>query len=191
MRAAVRVGDARVVDIPAFGEVGLLALPRDDNGAPVELPAPTGAGSHGLELARGTSGTLSVRGAMVPAHPCPPGSPRGAQFNLTVAPDGFVDTHFPCHVDRSTGRFVLDGPPSGIVSVGGYRFAARDLQDQVAPLDPDGSVAPLPDALAGHRLAGIGADRGAICEKLAEQGANPLLIAAFREKRRGQTGGPA
>ena len=180
------VGAARVVDLPVFGEVGLLALPRSGIGAPAELPAhapSAGLVSPGLELSRSTSGTLCARGAMVPAHPCPPGSPRGAQFNLTVGPDGFVDTQFPCHVDRATGRFILDGPPSGIVSVGGYRFAVRDLQDAVEPLDPDGSVAPLPDTLAGHRLAGIGADRGAISEKLAEQGANPLVIGAFRDKR--------
>ena len=158
-------------------------LCREVDGAPSELPAATSAAA-GLELMRSTSGTLCVRGAMVPAHPCPSGSPRGSQFNLTVGPDGFADTHFPCHIDHPTGRLVLDGPPSGIVSVGGYRFAVRDLQDAVVPLDPDGSIAPLPDALAGHRLAGIGGDRGAICDKLAEQGANPLVIGAFRDKRR-------
>jgi AMP-binding enzyme len=183
MRGAVRLGDARVVDIPAFGEIGLLAMPRERDVAAAELPPSASAAAESLELSRGPSGTLCVRGAMVPAHPCPPGSPRGAQFNLAVGPDGFVDTHFPCHLDRAAGRFVLDGPPSGIVSVGGYRFAVRDLQDTVAPVDPDGAVAPLPDALAGHRLAGVGADRAAICEKLAAHGANPLVIGAFREKR--------
>ena len=181
---AAWVGDARVVDVPVFGEVGLLALPRGSNGAPAELPEATRAASAGLELTRSAAGTLCVRGAMVPAHPCPPGSPRGPQFNLTIGPDGFVDTQFPCHLDRASGRFVLDGPPSGVVSVGGYRFAVRDLQDAVGPLDPDGSVTALPDALAGHRLAGIGADRSAICEKLAEQGANPLVIAAFQARGR-------
>jgi AMP-binding enzyme len=177
------LGDARVIDVPVFGEVGLLALARESDGAPASLPAPGTAATPGLELARSASGTLCVRGAMMPAHPCPPGSPRGPQFNLTIGPDGFVDTQFPCHIDREAGRLVLDGPPSGIVSVGGYRFALRDLHDLVAPLDPDGSVAAFPDALAGHRLAGIGGDRGAIGERLAEQGANPLVIGAFREKR--------
>jgi hypothetical protein len=183
---AAWLGAARVVDVPVFGEVALLALPRESDGAPAELPTATSAASPGLELMRTTSGTLCVRGAMVPAHPCPPGSPRGAQFNLTVGPDGFADTHFPCHIDRATGRLVLDGPPAGVVSVGGYRFAVHDLQDAVAPVDPDGSIASLPDALAGHRLAGIGGDRGAICDKLAEQGANPLVVGAFREKRPGR-----
>jgi hypothetical protein len=180
---AAWLGEARVVDVPVFGEIGLLALPRNGDGAPAELPAPNGAAPPGLEFMRSTSGTLCLRGAMVPAHPCPPGSPRGPQFNLTVGPDGFVDTRFPCQLDPASGRLVLDGPPSGIVSVGGYRFAVRDLQGAVAPIDPDGSIAPLPDALAGHRLAGIGGDRGAICDKLAEQGANPLIIGAFRDKR--------
>jgi AMP-binding enzyme len=179
---AAWLGEARVVDIPVFGEVGLLALPRDCDGAPGELP-PTSAASPGLELMRSAAGTLCLRGGMVPAHPCPPGSPRGPQFNLTAGPDGFVDTRFPCHVDRASGRLVLDGPPAGIVSVGGYRFAMRDLQHAVAPIDADGSIAPLPDALAGHRLAGIGDDRGAIGETLAEQGANPLVVGAFRDKR--------
>jgi AMP-binding enzyme len=179
---AAWLGEARVVDVPVFGEVGFLAVPRESD-APAELPELTSAAATGLELSRSPSGTLCVRGRMVPAHPCPPGSPRGPQFNLTIAPDGFVDTQFPCHVDRDTGQLVLDGPPSGIVTVGGYRFAVRDLQDAVAPVDPDGAVAALPDALAGHRLAGVGGDRAAIGETLAEQGANPLLVGAFRDKR--------
>jgi hypothetical protein len=168
-----------------FGEIGLLALPREADSAPALLPA-AASSAGGLELRRGTSGTLCLRGEMVPAHPCPPGSPRGPQFNLAVGADGFVDTLFPCHVDRASGRLVIDGPPAGLVSVGGYRFATRDLQELVAPIDPDGSLAALPDALAGQRLAGIGADRGAIGDKLAEQGANPLVVGAFRDKRAGQ-----
>lgn len=180
-----RHGDAGIVDVPVFGEVGLLALPRGSDEAPPQFPAP-GDAAGGLELIRNGAGTLCLRGAMVPAHPCPPGSPRGPQFNLVVGADGFVDTRFPCHLDRATGRLVLDGPPAGIVSVGGYRFAARDLQDAVAPIDPDGAVAPLPDAIAGHRLAGVGGDRSAIHDKLIEQGASPLLSGAFRERRAGR-----
>jgi len=148
---AASLGEARVVDVPVFGEVGLLALPRGSDGAPAQLPATSSAVAGGVELMRTAAGTLCLRGAMVPAHPCPPGSPRGPQFNLTLGADGFVDTRFPCHLDRATGRLVLDGPPAGIVSVGGYRFAMRDLQDAIAPIDPEGAIAPLPDAIAGHR----------------------------------------
>jgi AMP-binding enzyme len=178
--------DSRVVDVPVFGEIGLLALPRDADD-PAQLPEMgTATAAAGLELKRGAAGTLCLRGAMVPAHPCPPGSSRGPQFNLAVGADGFVDTLFPCHADRATGRLVIDGPPAGLVSVGGYRFAVRDLQELVAPIDPDGSIATLPDALAGHRLAGVGADRAAIGDKLTEQGANPLVVGAFRDDGPGQ-----
>jgi AMP-binding enzyme len=182
MRAATPVDAARVVDVPVFGEIGLLALRRGNDGAPAQLPAPSSA-AGGLDLMRNASGTLSLRGGMVPAHPCPPGGPRGPQFNLAIGADGFVDTRFPCHVDRASGRLVLEGPPAGLVSVGGYRFAVRDLQDVIAPIDPDGAVAALPDALAGHRIAGVGSDRDTIYEKLVEQGASPLIAGAFREKR--------
>src|SRR5262249_51195982 len=73
---AAWLGAARVIDIPVFGEVGLLALPRDSSGAPADLPEITSAAAGALELMRNASGTLCVRGIMVPAHPCPPGSPR-------------------------------------------------------------------------------------------------------------------
>lgn len=183
-------GGDSLVDVPVFGEVGLIALRRAADGMPAALPAqsraPSGAATAAVELVRGAAGTLAMRGAMVPAHPCPPGSARGDQFNLKTGPDGFVDTGFPCHVDRAAERLVIDGPPAGIVSVGGYRFALRDLQDLVAPIDADGSVAALPDVLAGHRLAGVGNDRGAIRDKLADQGTNPLVVGAFRDKRPGR-----
>ncbi len=178
--------ESRIVDLPVFGEIGLLPLARRADGTPADLPAIPEPASANLDLTRSASGTLAVRGAMVPAHPCPPGSPRGPQFNLAVGRDGFVDTLFPCHVGRATGRLIIDGPPAGLVSVGGYRFATRDLHDVVAPIDPDGSVAALPDALAGHRLAGVGGDRAAIGEKLAEQGANPLVVDAFRDRPPGR-----
>src|SRR4029077_10783331 len=34
---AAWLGEARVVDVPVFGEVALLALPRESDGAPAEL----------------------------------------------------------------------------------------------------------------------------------------------------------
>jgi hypothetical protein len=186
MRAAAPLRAGRIVDVPVFGELGLFALPRGSEGAAAELPACSSPSAGGLDLMRNGSGTLCLRGPMVPAHPCPPGGPRGPQFNVAIGADGFVDTRFPCHVDRASGRLVLDGPPAGIVSVGGYRFAVRDLQDVIAPIDPDGAVAALPDALAGHRIAGVGSDRGTIYEKLIEQGASPLVAGAFRDKRPGR-----
>jgi hypothetical protein len=189
--AALPGGGSRVIDVPVFGEIGLIALRRGADGMPAPLPAtqasgPRAASTGAVELVRTAAGTLAVRGAMVPAHPFPPGAERGDALRLKIDDDGFVDTFYPCHVERESQKLVIDGPPAGLVSVGGYRFALRGLHDLVAPIDEAGSVAALPDALAGHRLAGVGDDRDAIRDKLADRGANPLVVGAFRDKRPGR-----
>jgi hypothetical protein len=42
----------------------------------------------------------------------------------------------------------------------------------------------LPDALAGHRLAGSTDDRAAVQAALSKVGASPLLVGAFAERPR-------
>jgi hypothetical protein len=54
----------------------------------------------------------------------------------------------------------------------------RDLVDSVG----EGSVAVLPDALAGQRLAGTAADREAMRASFSWLGANPPLVDAFRRR---------
>ena len=78
----------------------------------------------------------------------------------------------------------MTGPPPGIVSVGGYRF-------KIGPVAGDGGagragaiLAALPDALGGHRLAGSAADRGPLRRRSDGLGVNPLVSAAFGERRR-------
>ena len=180
-----------LVDVAAFGEVGLVALRRDADGKPSALPAgrvtvPRGAtdGIHVLDLARGTSGTLILSGPMVPRAAFPPGIERGDRPRLIVGSNG-IDTGYACRLDREAGTLAIDGPPGGMVSVGGYRFALRALQELVEGMG-DGALAALPDVLAGQRLAGAGADRDAICDALFAQGANPLLVAAFRARAGGR-----
>jgi len=58
-------------------------------------------------------------------------------------------------------------------------MALRELEETVARIDPESSLAALPDALIGQRLAGVAADRGVVQRALAAQGAQPLLTAAF------------
>jgi hypothetical protein len=189
--AALPGGATRLIDVPVFGEIGLLALRRGAEGMPGALPATTApaprtASTGAIELIRSAAGTLAVRGAMVPGHPFPPGAERADPLRLKISDDGFVDTLFPCHVEHESQKLVIDGPPAGLVSVGGYRFALRGLHDLVASTEEAGSVAALPDSLAGHRLAGVSEDRDAIRDKLADQGANPLVVGAFRDKRPGR-----
>ena len=118
---------------------------------------------------------------MVPRVPFPPGAERGEAPRLKITDDGMIDTGYACKVDRDR-KLVIDGPPAGIVSVGGYRFLVRTLQELVGEIEDGSILAALPDMLAGHRLAGGGIDREAIRAALIAQGANPLLVAAFRPR---------
>jgi AMP-binding enzyme len=186
-------GATPLIDVSVFGEIGLVASRRGVGGKPGALPVGRITAPHGganarsvIEVARTPHGTVALRGPMVPLHPFPPGVTRHDNLRLKLDDDGFIDTEYPCRVERDTKALVVNGAPPGIVSVGGYRFALRDLQNLVAQVDGEGSLAALPDLLSGQRLAGSAADRDAVRQALTEQGANPLLVAAFRGRRSGQ-----
>jgi hypothetical protein len=118
-----------------------------------------------------------MRGPMVPRAPFPAGAERTSLPHFRVGRDSFVDTGYACQA--GSGPMVVTAPPPGIVSVGGYRFVAHDLQAIVAQVDRDGTLAALPDALAGHRLAGSVKDDRQVRQALEERGVNPLLAGAF------------
>ena len=177
-----------IVDLWAFGEIAVVTTRRGPTSHP-EVPALTSGGLYHagaplrVEATRSQAGTLALRGGIVPRHQFPLGTERGGPLRLKIDESGFVDTGYPCRLDRATNRIVVTGPPSGIVSVGGYRVPLRELEETVARIDPESSVAALPDALIGQRLAGVAADRRAMQRALAAQGAQPLLTAAFGEYR--------
>src|SRR3954453_17102872 len=181
-------GSATLVDVPVFREIGLLPSRRGADGKPLSFAAgrlvlPRGAphGMHVLTVTRTAAGTLALSGPMLPHAPFPPGSQRRGAPRLKIA-EGSIDTLYPCRAERETKLLTVDAPPAGMVSVGGYRFAPRAAQDLIAGIEDGSTLAALPDLLAGHRLAGAGADRDAICDALLAHGANPLLVAAFRRK---------
>lgn len=181
-------GGEAFIDVAVFGETGLTAARRGADGmpcaiAPGRIVVPRGAaqGMHVLDVARSAAGTLMLSGPMVPHAAFPPGAERGGAPRLK-ATDGTLDTGYPCRVDPASALLTIDGPPPGIASVGGYRFAMRTLQEMVAGIEDGSTLAAFPDTLAGHRLAGTGINRDAICEALLAQGANPLLVAAFRAR---------
>jgi hypothetical protein len=182
-------GSAPLVDIAVFGEIGLIAARRGAGGKPAGLPtgrvtAPRGSehGIHVLNVSRMPNGTVALSGPMVPHASFPPGAERGSAPKFGVS-ETAIETGYPCRVDRDTKLLTIDGPPSGIISVGGYRFALRAMQELVGGIEDGSTLAALPDMLAGHRLAGSGSDREAICDALLAHGANPLLVAAFRARR--------
>jgi hypothetical protein len=178
-----------LTDVAVFGELGLVPVRRGAGGKPPALPTgrivlPRGVaqGMHVINVTRSSAGTVALSGPMVPKAPFPPGSERGhaPKFKIT---DTAIDTGYSCKVDRDTKLLTVDGPPAGIVSVGGYRFGLRAMQELVGGIEDGSTLAALPDILAGHRLAGSGGDRDAICDALLAHGANPLLVAAFRARR--------
>jgi non-ribosomal peptide synthetase component E (peptide arylation enzyme) len=180
--AAKWSGSARLTDVQAFGEVGLMAARRDaETGMPVAIPTglihtPRGAPAwlRVAEVARSANGTLKLRGPMVQAHPFPP-----VADDETAATDGFVDTGYACRAEDGN-TLVITGAPTGLAMVGGYRLAQGDIETLVKGIDPGAVVAAVPDALSGHRLGGTAADRTALQERLTALGANPLVAGAFR-----------
>jgi hypothetical protein len=180
--------DCPLVDILAFGEIGLVAARRKPDGKPAAImvgptAAPRNLGDVLVHVARSAAGTIALAGAMVPHHPFPPGVERGGVPRLEVADDGSIDTGYACRLDRAHGALTVNAPPAGLISVGGYRFVLKEVQDLVAALAPGSTLAALPDGLAGHRLAGVATDRNAVRRMLTERGANPLIVDAFRERR--------
>ena len=169
-----------LIDVPVFGEIGLIATRRGADGKPAPIPSgrlvlPRGApqGIHVLNVARTPAARSRSPARWCRTPPSRPARSAAAAPRLKIT-EGSIDTGYACRLDRDTKMITIDGPPAGIVSVGGYRFALRAAQDLVAGIEDGSTLAALPDLVAGHRLAGAGADRDAICDALLAHGANPL-----------------
>jgi hypothetical protein len=176
-----------MTDVYLFGEIGLFAARRSDDGAPAAiLPGPftapratPGAPTIG-ELVVTPNATLALRSAMVPQAAYRASSSDDPLVDLT-APD-HVDTGYAARVDRASGTLALTAPPVGVVAVGGYRFRSQDLDMWAGNLAPGTTLTALPDPLNGFRLAGRAADNRRAREALGELGLNPLMVEAFRER---------
>src|SRR5262249_27427716 len=126
---ALRATGTDVIDIQAFGEVGLVAARRGAEGAPGAVPfgpiaAPRGTKGAVLvgEIRPTKTGTIAMRGPMVPRFSFPPGVEQTGLPQFKVAAGGFVDTGFACWSDKNNSApLVVTAPPPGMVSVGGYR----------------------------------------------------------------------
>lgn len=182
-------GEAALIDIASFGEIGLLASRRGLDGMPVPIPcgiieAPRGAAGavSVAETMRTSDCELALRGPMVLTHAFPPGAEHGPEPHLAADAAGFVESGFGCRLERDSQTLAVSGPRGGITTIGGYRFRTRDVDAQVASVDTRATIVALPDALLGQRLAGATPDRAATAALLFANGANPLLAGAFRPR---------
>jgi hypothetical protein len=174
-----------LTDVIVFGETGLIAATRGADGTAAAIKP--GESRHNnaqapvlIEAARTGAGTLALRGPMVPLHSF--ASDGTATRRLAVDADGFLDTFYPCRFAPGAGGLVVTGPPAGLASVGGYRFAVARLQDAVSRIDLAAKIAAFPDGLTGQRLAGIAGRREELQDGLKELGHNPLVVNAFRKR---------
>jgi len=172
-------GEAAIVDVACFGEIGLLGARRPPNGH----TAPWNANATGIETARTDAGTLALRGPMVPAHAFPPGAELDHMPHLAPDTAGFVDTGFACR--RDGDAWAITAPPAGFASIGGYRLHEREVEALVAGIDAEATVLALPHAATGQRLAGSAADPIRLAAGLRTRGVNPLICGAFRPRRIG------
>ena len=180
---------ALTVDVAAFGEIGVIATARGADGAPspidlgvIDAPRNSSNAVPTIETARTVTGTLALRGAMVPVAAFPPGAERGGASYFKLSADSFADTGYPCRLDRERETLVLTGPQPGMIGLGGYRFARRDIDALVGdaadgwqspryPIPRSASGWPVPRLTIWPRRA-----------KLAERGLNPLIAGAFRAR---------
>ena len=116
---------------------------------------------------------------MVPHHAYPPGVERSGLPYFTIGHDGTVDTGQRFASQPGTEAVVLNGAPSGVAGIGGYRFALRELEEVVRRIDPQARLSPVADPLMGQRLIGTAADNKATKAALDAAGANPIIGGAF------------
>lgn len=173
-------GGAAFSDLYAFGEAGLAVSGRDTNGGVKQLtgahrPTSPSASCH---LSVTPLGTLALRGAMVPASAYAPATLSDDTRDLIDT----VDTGYAARIENASGAVTITAPPSGLVSVGGYRFLSRELSEWAERLPQGGMLTALPDRINGHRLAGRAGDNARARSTLAELGLNPLMVEAFRDR---------
>ncbi len=178
-----------LIDVAVFSEVALVPARRLADGRPSPIPlgplfVPRGVagGTTVAEISRADPGTLAVRGAMVPRYPFPPGSEASDLACFKSDERGIVDTGFPCRFDRGRRAVGVTGAPTGMLGIGGYRFALQDLRKIIGDIDPAATILPLPHALLGRRLVGRCADPAGMRAALEDAGINPLIVAAFADQ---------
>ncbi|QOZ26040.1 class I adenylate-forming enzyme family protein [Bradyrhizobium sp. CCBAU 51753] len=186
---------ATLTDVYLFGEAGLFGARRNaEDGSPARIKAgphsapreAPGAAIAG-EILLTPKGTLGLRGPMVPVAAYAPPHPAGDGM-IAPPPRDYVDTEYAARIDRATGGLNITAPPAGVMTVGGYRFLAQDLQEWSRRLGQGALLTALPDRLSGHRLAGRAQDNARARDALTELGLNPLMVEAFRDRANAATG---
>jgi len=172
MRDFASVPCDRIVDLFAFGEIGAVALQREERREPSPIPLgpiSTPAGAVGAPVVIETQldgGEVLLRGPMVP--------------RLAVDTDGFVASGYRCK-SNGNGAFIVVAGPERVVSVGGLRFGLDDLRARFSKCNGGISVAAVEDALLGQRLRIEADDPPAAAAAMEAAGHSRLVIDALAQ----------
>jgi AMP-binding enzyme len=176
-----------IVDVQAFGEIGLVALRRIAKIMPAPVPigeisAPAEAPNAPvvIETKRLADGTLAVRGAMVPDKIFT-GSARADSSRIEFDLDGFVRTNMRCHAVGASG-LSIEALPDGIIAIGGLRYGADDLAMRIAKASAGSALASERDPLLGARLAIENNDPPVARKKLDEAGQSRVIFEGVRQR---------
>jgi hypothetical protein len=162
----------------AVGETGLVRVVGADGALPLGADG-SGQTATLIETRLGAEGALLMRGEMVPQSAFPAGAENGLPPFWSTDGEGFRDTGIPAAPGAAPKTLQLVGEATGIVAVGGRRFAESDLRAAYA--EAGGEISPVvrPDPLLGQRVAGVIGDGRAIVglsQRLAETGLTPLGV---------------
>ncbi len=171
------------VDLTIFGEVGAIALYREDarRSRPIPLgaiSAPSGATGAPvvIDTRIGADGILALSGAMIPRRQFSP-EPEAPQ--LETDRDNYVKTGYRC--EYRMGKLQIEAAPDGIATVGGLRYGLDDLNRRVAKSASGATVQALPDALLGQRLR-VFAESELAINALKDAGHSALVFEAVETR---------
>lgn len=162
-----------LIDAACFGELGIVYTARRRGEAPSPLQS-----SAALRLSRNDDGVLALSGAMVATADLAPGASDDDRPRLDRRFGGVVATGYRCRFEPRDESVTVTAPPSDLVGIGGYRLTRSEIET-TASLFGDATIAVLPNALTGQRLAGAAEDGETVRALLAEQGSHALITGAF------------
>jgi hypothetical protein len=131
-----------------------------------------------LRLSRNDDGVLALSGAMLPSGDLAPATPADDMPRLDRRFGDVVATGYRCRFEPRDESVTVTAPPPDLVAIGGYRLARSEIET-TASLFGDTTIAVLPNALTGQRLAGMAEDGETVAALLAEQGTHALMTGAF------------
>ncbi len=173
----------RFVDLTVFGEVGAIALKRDDARRSRSIPlgaitAPSGAAGAPvvIDTRIGADGILSLSGAMIPRRQF---SPEPGAPQLETDRDNYVKTGFRC--EYRMGKLAIEPAPAGIALVGGVRYGIDDLARRIGRCADGILIDAVPDPLLGQRLR-IVAESVIAAKAIADAGHSALVVEAVETR---------